>query len=149
MMPNPLPVGKLPAEVLARLISQYVHPDPRVIVGPAIGEDSAVIDFGDRYLIAKTDPITFATDDIGWYAVNVNANDIACSGGDPKWMLVTAILPAGKADESMAERIFAQLSEACVALGIALCGGHTEITYDLDRPILVGTFWERWSRRSW
>ena len=36
-------------------------------------------------LLAKTDPITFATDRIGWYAVNVNANDIAVAGGTPKW----------------------------------------------------------------
>ena len=51
--------------------------DPRVIVGPAVGEDAAIIDMGDRYLIAKSDPITFATDAIGYYAVVVNANDIA------------------------------------------------------------------------
>jgi hydrogenase maturation factor len=30
------------------------------------------------------------------------------------------------------------MSQACRSLGIALCGGHTEITYGLDRPIVVG-----------
>jgi hydrogenase maturation factor len=38
----------------------------------------------------------------------------------------------------MAEDIFAQLAEACRGLGVALCGGHTEITYGLDRPIISG-----------
>jgi hydrogenase maturation factor len=137
-MAKPLPVGKLPAELLQELLRKYTRPNSRVIVGPGVGEDAAVIDFGERYLVAKTDPITFATDEIGWYAVNVNANDIACSGGMPKWFLVTALLPAGTADAEMAESIFAQLAEACQALDITLCGGHTEITYDLERPILVG-----------
>jgi len=137
-MAKPLPVGKLPAELLQELLRKYTRPNSRVIVGPGVGEDAAVIDFGERYLVAKTDPITFATDEIGWYAVNVNANDIACSGGVPKWFLVTALLPAGTADAEMAESIFAQLAEACQALDITLCGGHTEITYDLERPILVG-----------
>lgn len=137
-MSKPLPVGKLPAELLQVLLTKYTRPNDRVIVGPGVGEDAAVIDFGERYLVAKTDPITFATDEIGWYAVNVNANDIACSGGVPRWFLVTALLPAGTADAEMAESIFAQLAEACQALDITLCGGHTEITYDLARPILVG-----------
>ena len=87
------PVGKLPADVLQRLIARSPVRDPRVISGPAIGEDATAIDFGDRYLVAKTDPITFATDEIGWYAVNVNANDIACRGSKPKWFLWTLLLP--------------------------------------------------------
>ncbi len=133
-----LPAGKLPADLLQRLLRDYVRRDPRVIVGPAVGEDAAVIDFGERYLIAKTDPITFASDEIGWYAVNVNANDIACSGGEPRWFLATALLPAGKADAEMAEGIFRQLAQACQELGVALCGGHTEITPGIDRPIIAG-----------
>ncbi len=133
-----LPVGKLPAELLATLLSRLSHSDPRVVVGPGIGQDAAVIDMGDHYLVAKTDPITFATDDIGWYAVNVNANDIACMGARPKWFMVSALLPSGRADAAMAERIFKQITEACAALDITLVGGHTEITFDLNRPILVG-----------
>jgi hydrogenase maturation factor len=70
--------------------------------------------------------------------VNVNANDIACLGARPQWFLATALLPAGRADAAMAEAIFAQILDACAALNIALVGGHTEITYDLPRPIVVG-----------
>ena len=78
-MPS-LPVGKLPAELLQRLFAKYVPADPRVIVGPQVGEDAAVLDMGDRYLVATTDPITFATDEMGWYALCVNANDLAWTG---------------------------------------------------------------------
>ena len=76
--------GKLPLNLLDRLLADVQTSDPRVVVGPRVGEDAALIDFGDRYLAAKTDPITFATDLIGWYMVNVNANDIAVMGATPK-----------------------------------------------------------------
>lgn len=129
--------GKLPAAALSRLLAA-IPPDPRVIVGPGIGRDAAVIDMGDgRVLVAKTDPITFATELAGWYAVNVNANDIACMGAEPRWLLATALLPEGASDR-LPEEIFGQLRDACEKLGVALVGGHTEVTIGLDRPIIVG-----------
>ena len=133
-----LPTGKLPPELLDELLGRHSRPDPRVVLGPRTGEDAAIIDMGDRYLVAKTDPITFATDEIGWYAVNVNANDVACCGAAPKWFLATLLLPERRTDPALVERIFAQVAEACAALDVTLCGGHTEITYGLDRPIVVG-----------
>ena len=133
-----LPTGKLPPELLDELLARHSRPDPRVVLGPRAGEDAAIIDMGDRYLVAKTDPITFATDEIGWYAVNVNANDIACCGAVPKWFLATLLLPEQRTDPALVERIFGQIAEACAALDVTLCGGHTEITYGLDRPIVVG-----------
>jgi len=132
------PLGKLPADVLARLLATVTLKDPRVIQGPGIGLDAAVIDMGDRLLVAKTDPITFATDSIGWYAVQVNANDIATTGAAPHWFMATLLLPESRADETMAEHIFSQIHGACAAIGVSLVGGHTEITYGLDRPIVVG-----------
>jgi hydrogenase maturation factor len=133
-----LKVGKLPSEILGRLLDRLPSSDPRVIVGPRIGEDAAVIDFGSTYLVAKTDPITFATDRIGWYAVNINANDVASMGAQPRWFLATLLLPEQAADAALAGAIFSDLAASCKALGISLVGGHTEITAGLDRPILVG-----------
>ena len=72
-----LPTGKLPADLLQAVLDKHARHDPRVFVGPRVGEDAAVIDLGDRYLVATADPITFATDELGWYALHVNANDIA------------------------------------------------------------------------
>jgi hydrogenase maturation factor len=130
--------GKLPPELLQRLLRSFPATDPRVIMGPAVGEDAAVIDMGERYLIAKSDPVTFATDAIGYYAVVVNANDIATRGGRPKWFLATLLLPEHKTSEALVESIFAQIAAACQAFGIAIVGGHTEVTWGLDRPILSG-----------
>jgi hydrogenase expression/formation protein HypE len=131
-------LGKLPAPLLAELLAKYTILDPRVAIGPRVGEDVAAIDFGDRYLLAKTDPITFVAEDIGYYAININANDIACSGGQPKWFLATILLPEKKTDERLVHSIFSQLNRACRKLRISFCGGHTEITHGLDRPIVVG-----------
>jgi hydrogenase expression/formation protein HypE len=134
-----LPAGKLPLPLLERLLTRFAPSDPRIVVGPRAGEDAAVFDLGDRYLVAKTDPITFATSEIGWYAVNVNANDVAVMGARPRWFLATVLLPAGQATAELAEAIFAQIYDACAAIGVSLAGGHTEITVNLDRPIVSGT----------
>ncbi len=64
-----LTIGKLRHEFLAKLLKNFVSDlkvrDKRVVMGSRIGEDAAVIDMGSYYLVAKTDPITFATDEIG------------------------------------------------------------------------------------
>jgi hydrogenase expression/formation protein HypE len=137
-MTRSYPLGKLPAEHLARLLARYAPTDPRVILGPGVGRDAAVISFDDRYLVAKTDPITFASDEIGWYAVNVNANDVACTGATVRWFLTTLLLPGGQASPQLVDTIFNQVADACRKLEIEMVGGHTEITYGLDRPIVVG-----------
>jgi len=138
-VPTRLRLGKPPLEVLARLFRAYDIRDPRVIVGPRVGEDAAVMDLGDRYLVAKVDPITFVAEEIGWYAVHINANDLAVRGARPCWFLMTLLLPAARADEKLLEDIFAQVQEACFAIGATLVGGHTEVAQGVDRPILAGT----------
>jgi len=132
------PTGKLSPELLESLIQRCAGVDPRLVTGPRIGEDVAVIDMGSRYMVIKTDPITFATDEIGWYAVNVNANDVATSGATPLWMLATVLLPEGRTTHDLVHTIFDQLHSACDQLGITLVGGHTEVTWGLDRPIVIG-----------
>lgn len=133
-----LPAGKLPNAVLDQLLHGLTRPDPRLLVGPQVGVDAAVIDFGATCLVAKTDPITFATDAIGWYAVNVNANDIAVMGATPRWFMATVLLPVGQATPALAQSIFEQIGAACAALQVTPAGGHTEITTGLDRPIVAG-----------
>ena len=75
-----LPAGKLDIRILRELLERYRAPDEKVLLGPRIGEDAAAIDMGERILIVTTDPITFVTDEIGYYSVVVNANDIATTG---------------------------------------------------------------------
>lgn len=133
-----LPLGKLSPAFLSELLDKYTTEDETIIVSPQVGADATVIDQGEFYLIAKTDPITFVTENIGYYAINVNANDIACMGGIPRWFLVTILLPEGLTTQEMVEKIFSQLNAACQELDVLFCGGHTEVTYGINRPILVG-----------
>lgn len=110
-----------------------------MLLGPGVGLDCAVVEFGSRLLVFKSDPITFATDEIGWYAVQVNANDIATTGAIPSWFLMTLLLPERGTTSNLVEQISEQVFDACEDIGVAVIGGHTEISYGLDRPILVGT----------
>ena len=133
-----LQLGKLPNKLLKKLLEKLTITDPRVLQGPGIGEDTAHISFGNKTLIVKSDPITFATDNLGWYALNVNANDIATSGAVPKWFTATILLPETVTEEYV-EDLFGQLVTAARDLDVSLIGGHTEVTLGLDHPIICGT----------
>lgn len=134
-----IPIGKLPVDLLNRLLAQAPTHDPQVILGPGIGIDCAVVDIGNTLLVYKSDPITFATDQIGWYLVQVNANDIATTGATPRWMLVTMLFPQQDTSMELVERVAGQVSAACRETGITLIGGHTEVTAGLEHLILIGT----------
>lgn len=121
------------------MLASIPNLDERVLVGPSVGMDCAVVDLGSRLLVFKTDPITFASDEIGWYAVQVNANDIATTGAVPTWFLMTLLLPGENTTADLVDQISQQVFEACQAIGVSVIGGHTEITHGLERPIVVGT----------
>ncbi|WP_297522553.1 AIR synthase family protein [Thermococcus sp.] len=129
--------GKVPPEVLERILSKIRSNDPRVLIGPGIGIDVSAVSFGERTLVASTDPITGAVEDIGYYAVHINANDVATSGARPRWFLVTLLLPEG--EERLAGKIMGQIASEAGKLGVSVIGGHTELTPGLSRPIVVGT----------
>jgi len=133
-----LRTGKIPPHLLTRLLNTLPAHGPEVLVGPRLGEDAAAIRIGDRVLVTATDPITFATEEIGWYAVQVNANDVAVMGARPRWFQAVILLPQAEATSKMAESVFAQIAEACAGLGADLVGGHFEVSYDLPRAIVVG-----------
>ena len=134
-----LPTGKLPADLLAQLISTLPIEDPRLLLGPGVGEDAAVIELdADALLAAKSDPITFATDEIGYYAVNVCANDLAVCGARPRFYLPTVLLPVGTTEDDV-RRICDQIGAACRALEIVVAGGHTEVTAAVNQPVVAGT----------
>jgi len=138
MADDTLPLGKLPVPLLRQFLNGLPGDNPDVVVGPGIGEDAAVIRFGETMLVFKTDPITFAVDDIAWYLVTINANDIACMGGIPEYLLVTFLLPQGSTTPQSAQALFSSLTSACERNAVTLVGGHTEITRGIDRPIAIG-----------
>ncbi|MFX1379046.1 MAG: AIR synthase family protein [Promethearchaeota archaeon] len=133
-------LGKLKHDYLAQLLSEIEIQDKRVIMGSKIGEDAAVIDIpGENYLVAKIDPITFATDEIGYYAVIVNINDLVCTGAKPKWFQSTILLPSNLTTSNMIEEIFNKIHKTCKSMEVTVIGGHTEVTPGLTRPIVIGS----------
>lgn len=139
-MPHSLPTGKIPAELLARVLSQLRAPGDDVIIGPAIGEDAAVVrPVRGSLIAAKSDPITLTSHDMGRSLVQVNANDLAVMGARPRWLLLTILVPSGPKAAREFASIMRQVREACEEAQIALIGGHSEVTEGLSRPIAVGT----------
>jgi len=133
-----LPPGKVPADILKDVVFRNLGAKrPEVILGPSTGIDGTVIDVGDVSLISSMDPITGATDRIGWLAVNVNANDVATFGCEPRFMLSCILLPE-KSNRTTVETITQQIGKAAEDLGIAIVGGHCETTPGLRAPIVVG-----------
>ncbi len=154
MSPDPLPLGKLPPRLLARLLEAAGSgpagsgdPDAGVLLGPAVGEDACVLAWECGDLVVATDPITLtparagagagARAGAGRYAVTVNANDVAVTGARPRWFLATVLLPPGTTEEDV-DRLFGDLCTALAEVGATLVGGHTEVTSAVTKPVVVG-----------
>lgn len=134
----PFRTGKIPSEVLIRNVFRYKGTsDPSVIMGSSIGEDAALVSLRDKVLVFTTDPVTGTASDIGFLSVHINANDIACRGARPRWFLCDLLLPESS-NAPLIETIMKQVDEAARKLKVAVVGGHTEVTPDLKKPILVG-----------
>jgi len=133
-------VGKLPPSILSKyVLSRVGIRDPSVIVGPSIGEDSAVIDLGDgRVLVTHVDPITGAVEFLGWLAVHIACNDIAVTGAKPRWLLTVLYLPED-AGEDLIDGITSQIDRAAKEVGATVVGGHSEYTPGLKRPLISMT----------
>jgi hydrogenase expression/formation protein HypE len=129
--------GKLPPAVLRQLLRLRGAPDRRVLVGPQFGEDAAVVDLGAQYLVLKSDPVTFTADEIGWYAVHVNANDVAVMGARPAWFQASVIVPVGTTAAVVGE-IMRDIHHAARGLGVAVTGGHTEVSPAVRQPVVAG-----------
>jgi hydrogenase maturation factor len=134
----PLPPGKLPNDLLREYLNQFVFDDPSILINPGVGEDTAAVNVAsEEVLVLKSDPITFATDSIGQYAVLINANDIATSGAKPRWLLTTLLFPCGVTPYEI-RNVINELKAFCRQWDITLCGGHTEITDAVTRPVVTG-----------
>jgi hydrogenase maturation factor len=133
-----LPLGKVPVDILEEVVFKNLGvKHEEVVLGPSAGFDGAVINVGNKSLIVSMDPITGAIERIGGLAVNINANDIATFGVEPAFLFSCVLLPE-KADEKIIETICVQMDRAAKDLGMAIAGGHCEVTPELANPIVVG-----------
>lgn len=133
------PEGKLSPSALEHSVLSFIGAKrPELLVGPAVGEDAAVIEWPKgKYLVFSSDPIVGADSGAGRLLVRINSNDIASKGGDPAYLAVTLILPPFMGEEGAAS-IMKEVHEECLLEGIAIAGGHTEFNSRYDRPVIVG-----------
>lgn len=115
----------------------------KVVVEPSLGLDFGVVTLGASktkgpYLIVSSDPVTGVTERAGWYAVNVSANDVATSGNRPAFMQSIILLPEDASEDDVRE-LSSEMHGTAKGLGIAIVGGHTELSPGLHRPIVVTT----------
>lgn len=130
--------GKVPPELLERLVYPHLGRRPDVLVRARVGEDCAVVDFGEWVCVLTTDPITGAGRNLGRIAVYVATNDLAATGAEPVALLVDVLLREGAGEEELSE-LMEDLGRTAAEVGAEVVGGHTEVTAGLDRTLLVTT----------
>lgn len=128
--------GKIPPPLLRRLVYPHLPRRSDLLVPAALGEDSAILDFGPSVCVATCDPITGAVQHLGRLAVHVACNDIAATGAEPVALLLTLLLPPQGREEEI-DAIMREAGRAAAALGVAIAGGHTEITPRVTQPLVV------------
>ncbi|MCX6670043.1 MAG: thiamine-phosphate kinase, partial [Methanothrix sp.] len=109
------------------------------ILGGVKNDDCAVIDAGNRYLVATTDMLHRQTDfpkimspwQMGWMAVAVNLSDVAAMGAEPAGILIAAGLPP-EADLYFIDELFSGFADCAGLYGTRILGGdidaHQELT---------------------
>jgi hydrogenase expression/formation protein HypE len=109
-----------------------------LVVSPDVGIDVGVIRSKGKYIVSSSDPITGAAERVGWHAVNVSANDIATSGIMPDTLNVVALFPEGTTVSHIGS-VIEEINDTATDLGISVAGGHTEVTPNLKKEIIIIT----------
>lgn len=134
-----LKTGKLDSDLLKQIVIDKInYKRPEVLTRAGVGEDCAVVDYGDYECVMSTDPITAAVSDIGRLAIHISCNDIASNGIQPLGIMLAVMLPVGTTEEDI-EMIMDQAAKAAEACEVEIIGGHTEITAAVNQPVIVST----------
>ena len=114
-------------DVISRLFEKLPSPPPEVVV--PVGDDCAVLRFGDALWVAATDMLVegrhfkewASPEDVGYKAVAVNVSDVAAMGGVPRFVLASG----GAEDAETTLRCMEGVLRACEELGVYPLGGDT------------------------
>lgn len=133
-------IGKIPESTLKKVILEQLGTKrEEVLIGPGIGEDCAALKLKEgEVFVLSTDPITGAAEEAGRLAVHVTANDLISSGAEPVGLMLTVLLPPETKEKEL-RQLSSEVQEECVKLGIAVIGGHTEVTDAVRKPLISVT----------
>jgi thiamine-monophosphate kinase len=114
-------------DVIRLLSDKLPSPPPEVVV--PIGDDCAVLRFGDALWVAAVDMLVegrhfkewASPEDVGYKAVAVNVSDVAAMGGVPRFVLASG----GANEAETALRCMEGVLRACEDFGAYPLGGDT------------------------
>ena len=135
--------GKVPSKILEKIFQRMKIKDKRVLVGPRIGFDSAVIEADGNIFVVSNDPSGFLPENIpidyfAFGAVHWPASDVAVFGAKPVWMIYTIMFPIGISEEFVEKTIKSIYNEA-KNLKIDIIGGHSGIYKSVNSTIASST----------
>ena len=108
------------------------------ILGGIVNDDCAVVDAGDRFMVATTDMLHRKSDfpdimtpwQIGWMTVAVNLSDVAAMGAEPSGVLIAAGIPQDT-DLYFIDEMFSGFGECANIYGTKVLGGDLDSTDEL------------------
>lgn len=132
-------IGKISNEFLKnQIFSKLTIKRKDVLLGPGIGRDCSILDFGDELCIISSDPITGASSQMGYIGVHVCCNDIVTTGAEVVGVTLTVLAPPN-VEAAAIEQVMADAECAARELDIDILGGHTEVTDAVSRMVLCLT----------
>ena len=126
-----------------------------IIKSEVIGDDTAPVKIGGKTFLFTNDILLedqhfldyFPIDNLGWKAVSVNVSDIVASGGKPKYVLVSLLLPKNKTH--LVRAIYQSIKKACRFYHCQVIGGNITKSYRLGIDIfMIGETKKFVSRRN-
>ncbi len=140
-MNSDIPISQIKENQLIQKIietqRQYSTNDVPYPIFKGIGDDAAVIDLYDDYLIITTDllnkkhfPIQMSYKQMGWKVITVNISDLAAMGAKPQGMVVAMALNP-ELTEKEYQSLITGILEACQYYDCPLIGGDTNVSDEL------------------
>lgn len=117
--------------LIHRLTSDYQPQNSTTLRG--IGDDAAVLDYGDKVVLVSTDLLIegvhfdltyYPLKHLGYKAVAVNLSDIYAMNGNPEQITVSLAISSRFPLEAV-EELYSGIYQACSRYGVDLVGGDT------------------------
>lgn len=108
------------------------------------GEDCALCqeenESGHRAVASVCGTVGGALDRTAEMILNTVRNNLATVGAEAKWMEITVLFPESW-EEAWLKQLMERIGTWCETWKITVCGGHTEVSDAIVRPVLSVTAW--------
>ncbi len=129
-------IGKITENALKRSVLKQIRTEYKDVKSAAVGSDCAFSKAMSTF--SALGVVTANVSDPGFYAVMKAAAGLYSQGITPDHVSLCITLPA-EAEEQAVKDIVKGALEASRLCNVPYCGGHTEVTTALTRPMVVAT----------